>query len=260
MSSWGIWGSATALSLSIAGSALAADMPLKAPPPPPLIYSWTGCYVGLHAGGETKLQRSTAVTPNANFPAGFAYSDNHINGLVGGTQAGCNYQVAQWVFGVEGEYAWANGSGTAQDPSPLIAGHYNVSHDKEPWVATAAVRLGYAWDRFLFYVKGGAAWTRIDAFTTLYNPAGTALATTSGTDDRVGWLVGGGVEHAFSDFMTFKVEMDYMDYGTKNGDRLVLTGPSAGNINVRSLQLNEFIWKAGVNWKFGPYAPVVAKY
>jgi outer membrane immunogenic protein len=45
-----------ALIAMFAGSAMAADMPvkapvLKAPPPPPVVYNWTGCYIGGNVGG-----------------------------------------------------------------------------------------------------------------------------------------------------------------------------------------------------------------
>jgi outer membrane immunogenic protein len=40
-----------ALTMSMAGPALAADMPIKAPAPFAERFSWTGCYVGGHIGG-----------------------------------------------------------------------------------------------------------------------------------------------------------------------------------------------------------------
>src|SRR5262249_4775515 len=69
----------------------AADGP-RAPaygvPPPPLplpFYVWTGLYVGAHVGGGW---------------ADLGVGDT-ASGFIGGGQVGYNYQINQWVFGVE---------------------------------------------------------------------------------------------------------------------------------------------------------------
>ena len=72
-------------------SVLAADLPVKYKPAPFIaapVFSWTGCYVGVHGGGGVMRDNWT--------------DENGSGGLAGG-QVGCNYQDGNWVFGVEGE-------------------------------------------------------------------------------------------------------------------------------------------------------------
>jgi outer membrane immunogenic protein len=98
-----------AASLSIAN---AADMPLKAPPIVAApAFSWTGCYIGAHAGygwgrdtNDFGNAIASGVTENEGFPAEFGPFNHNTSGGVAGGQAGCNYQIqSNWLIGVEGE-------------------------------------------------------------------------------------------------------------------------------------------------------------
>ena len=84
--------------LTFAGSAQAADMPVKGHRPIISYYNWTGFYVGLNAGYGFGSSDWSAVPTASNKPKGF---------LVGGT-LGYNYQVGSWVFGIEGDFDWSN--------------------------------------------------------------------------------------------------------------------------------------------------------
>src|SRR5262249_46458975 len=109
-----------ASSALLASSAMAADMAVKAPPPRPALYSWTGFYVGLNAGGA--WGRSDAVTSTscgtipgfapyfcnaafgqANAAAVAAAGTGSMSGggFTGGGQVGYNLQSGNLVFGVE---------------------------------------------------------------------------------------------------------------------------------------------------------------
>jgi outer membrane immunogenic protein len=104
-------------------------------------------------------------------------------------------------------------------------------------------RLGYAADRWLFYVKGGAAWA-----SDSYSDTGTFMGTPfdfEGLDLRLGWTAGGGVEWAFSDLWSAKLEYDFYQFG--NGSVLMSdsTNMFSGPVNVKqSVQ----IVKAGLNF------------
>src|SRR5215831_4748600 len=84
---------------SVGGPALAADMPLKAPPPV-VVYNWTGCYLGVYIGEDTGRFNSNlnpaaplAQVPGTIFPAGIAVTNNtKMSGFLGGGTFGCNYQ------------------------------------------------------------------------------------------------------------------------------------------------------------------------
>src|SRR5579862_7287529 len=91
--------------------ARAADMPVKALPPPPVAmpFNWNGFYVGGHFGGGELSDTVTFVGTlnSANFPAGTIAKED-AGGLLGGLQAGYNWQFQNWVLGVEGEFSWAD--------------------------------------------------------------------------------------------------------------------------------------------------------
>ena len=78
---------------------------------------------------------------------------------------------------------------------------------KNNWLGTARGRIGYAWDRVMPYVTGGAAFGDIEA-----NQLGLAGVH----DTKVGWTVGGGVEAALAGNWTAKVEYLHVDLGSVN--------------------------------------------
>jgi outer membrane immunogenic protein len=96
-----------------AASAMAADLPMKAAPyvAPVPVFSWTGCYIGVHAGAG--VMRDTATNPNnfegasrnSRLSSGNGNGETGTGALAGG-QLGCNYQDGNWVIGVEGEGYW----------------------------------------------------------------------------------------------------------------------------------------------------------
>ena len=155
--------SMTALSALLAGPAMAADLPVRySPPPAPVVvsyYSWTGCYVGANVGGMWVNKEWSDADPTGG-TFGQSFGSHNANGWLGGLQAGCNYQVGGWVFGIQGDYDWTSASGSTANAlfpagidSTIIRSNLSVTG-----------RIGYAWDRFLGYVKGGGAWER-DKYT-----------------------------------------------------------------------------------------------
>ena len=130
-----------------------------------------------------------------------------FNGFIGGGQAGYNWQSGIVVFGVEGEIAGTNAKGTA--PCLVVLS----CESKQNWMATAAARLGLADGRDLYYVKGGAAWSH-NTYSANLNIL--LSANTEVSDNRWGWLVGAGLEHAFTPALSAKLEYDYIDYGSQD--------------------------------------------
>jgi len=194
--------------LMVAGSAFAADiparMPLKAQISAPVPYSWTGCYIGAQVGyGWGTKDFSDA---NGFFaPAATTVRDNVRGGLAGG-QVGCNYQFASnWVVGIEGEYAWANIKGDAV-ADPFFNGKNQTFSSKTDALASVTGRVGYAFDRVLLYGKGGAAWAHDRYHILLPAFLGPALDFT-GTETRLGWTLGAGLEWAFLDSWSAKIEI-----------------------------------------------------
>jgi len=211
---------------------LAADLPVPAPtprvayvPPPPL-YTWTGIYLGINGGyafGTSSWSNPVFTTGNFN-----------TNGwLVGGTLGG-NYQIGQFVIGLEGDGDWTNINGTTNfDGCATFAG-CKTSND---WLATVRGRAGWAWDRTLFYATGGAAFGNIQANLGV-NPV-TTLST------QTGWTAGAGIEGMFLPNWTAKIEYLYVNLGTATCPVAVCTLSPPG-----SVPLTENIVRAGINYKF----------
>ena len=112
------------------------------------------------------------------------------------------------------------------------------------WLATARLRLGYAFDRWLPYLTGGAAFGDVKATRVGLNSAGT-------NDVMAGWTVGGGVEYAFLGNWTAKLEYLYVDLG--KFDCSTACGPVVDNV---SFQTN--VVRAGLNYKFS--GPVFSRF
>ena len=212
--------------------ASAADLPrpvYKAPPylAPEPVFSWTGFYVGAHAGYGWSRLTGTGTFGSDSITA---------KGWLGGGQLGYNDQIGRFVVGVEGEYSWAN----VKYDTPLFAGTLTLKND---YFATAAARLGYAFDRFLVYGKVGGAWSR-DKWSGNDGLGGSLSATSN----RSGWMLGAGVEYAFLGNWSAKLEYDYLMFPS-----VTPTFATAGGLTVvgtSSIKANTQILKAGLNYRF----------
>lgn len=197
----------------IATPVLAAEMPVKAPPPP---FSWTGFYIGGEFGwGESRTHNVRNVA-NSSFPVGFEETIDET-GIMGGGVLGANYQINQFVFGIEGDWQGSGVSAREDVPSPLVPGRVTIENREVNWVSTVTGRVGWAWDRWLLYAKGGGAWRRVNesASNLTFNRAGVLLAdSTVNPATQSGWVVGGGVEWAASELISFKLEGDWYDFGS----------------------------------------------
>src|SRR5713101_4286569 len=221
-----------ALGALAAAPVLAADIPVRAPayraPPPPVIafYNWSGCYVGGNGGGlwlhkDYTLRSAGAtldgVTALAVAPLGIGLGGHDASDGIGGIQAGCNWQVGGWVFGVQGDFDWTNATGRHLDP---IVGLTTLD-SRTKSLASVTGRVGYAWDRFLGYVKGGGAWERSDFSVQV---GGLSFATASTTQS--GWTVGVGGEYAFLNWLTGFIEYDYYNFSNNNNSTALVCTPA----------------------------------
>jgi outer membrane immunogenic protein len=260
------------LALGLSVPAQAADMPVKYVAPAP-VFTWTGCYVGVHIGYKWGTSKQTyggtrAGVPDAFLPVGADLTgDYNVNGPVGGGQGGCNYQTGAWVWGIEVDGAWSSASGQANPTQAAINAGANPGRlftTNERWLATARGRLGWAADRWMWYVTGGAAWTGVD----VNNDAIAVAANANRVPTRVnrnGWIVGVGTEYALLGGWSVKSEFLYTNFGTFG-----YTDSPAANACVQcysaDVKLQEYIWRVGMNYRFDwasfgkGKGPVVAKY
>lgn len=198
--------------------ASAADMPTKAPayaPVAPMVYNWTGFYVGGQIGGGWYSNTTTVVQGGTNFPAGFVDGTINGSGVLGGGYAGFNYQINQFVIGIDGDYSWADLTGSGSDISPLN-GSTTRHNDKVKWIATVTGRLGYAVNNWLLFGKGGWAWAGFAGSSSTFNLAGVNTTNGTSSETRDGWTLGGGVEWAFLPNWSAKLEYDYVKFNTAN--------------------------------------------
>jgi outer membrane immunogenic protein len=243
-----------ALAIASLGSpALAADMPLKAPPPPVVLYNWTGCYVGLNIGTESGRSRWIINPPSVPASADFTNNFN-LTGFIGGAQGGCNYQVANWVWGVEVDMDVANKSGQRFDLfNPVF-----WAKTEESWLGTARARLGYTvTDKWLWYVTGGGAWARFQY--SEWSSANPILSGFQQTKWVPGWTVGGGTEYAVGYGWSIKSEFLYVKFRDQDIFPLGTVLPP-GISCCKTVKAYDYVWRVGMNYKFGWTPAVVAKY
>ena len=202
--------SASVLALGVVG-AQAADLTYEPAPvaaPAPAAFNWTGFYLGVHAGA--------AITDFDYNVEGIGFSDDNT-GFLGGVQAGYNWQFDNIVIGAQTDFSYTSAK---------------VSEDgfenKLEWLGSTTARVGYAFDNFLVYGKGGVAY-------------GQSKINVLGADDskwHTGWTAGVGAEYAFTQNITGLIEYDYVDLGSKDYFD-----------NAVSADLTSNVIKAGLNYK-----------
>jgi outer membrane immunogenic protein len=194
--------------------AMAADLaeqPVEPVAPIVLPFSWTGFYVGAHvgyAGGSENDNLSVVPLPTTPILTGPPADHFDVNGIIGGIHAGYNEQFENnIVVGVEGDIdaAGINGDQAVFDP---INGSSRLSM-RSNWQGSLRARFGYAFDHILVYATGGVAFANVREKWNLFD--GTFFGSKSKT--RVGWTAGGGVEYAFDDHWSARVEVRYSDFG-----------------------------------------------
>jgi outer membrane immunogenic protein len=237
---------AAALSLASV-SAFGADLgaPIRAPlAPPPFV--WTSCYGGGQAGGgfgQKDLNDSSGIVSPIS---GFTSANLNISGYMLGGQIGCDYQFASnWVAGVEGAVSGGNIGGSIGVATPGLPGDSATFKETTDLLTSVTARVGYAWNNWLFYGKGGAAWAsdRYSAFDVL------ATYDFEGSETRLGWTAGAGVEWAFSDIWSVRLEYDYYGFGTRSVTVIDNVSATVGPLDIRQ---NIQIVKVGFN--FHPFA------
>ena len=232
--------------------------PVMAPVP---IYNWSGFYIGGHVGGlwGDKDWADFTVPPIT------ADGGHDISGFLAGGQVGFNWQAGAWVFGIEAQASWTNADGSHSSgalggtcfPGGLIAGGTTCSTEMN-WLGSVAGRVGYAFNNVLLYAKGGFAFANEDYVIFDTATGGLGLLATTATDEtRTGWMVGAGLEYGFTPNWSFKIEYNYMDFGT---DNFVMFDPILDVTLNKEIHQQIHVVKAGINYRFNWGAPIVARY
>ena len=234
------------IAVGAAAPAVAADLPARAPATytkaPAIVqaaYDWSGFYIGINGGGAT-----SKVDWNAD---GFGDEGSHraTGGTVGG-QVGYRWQMSSWVFGLEAQGNWADFSGS--NPSLLFPGQTNQT--KIDGFGLFTGQIGYAWDRALFYVNGGAAVT--DNKYTANSTLPPLMGFDTARESRWGGTLGAGVEYAFAQNWSLGFEYDHLFMGNKD------VNSATGFLIADHVKEDVDLFTARLNYKFG--GPGVARY
>jgi outer membrane immunogenic protein len=207
------------LAAAMALPSFAADMPQPAykAPSSDAPWNWTGFYVGINGGyGFGKSNWTNVASTTGDF---------NVRGALAGGTIGYNLQSGMWVWGAEADIdaIWIKGTDATI-----------CCETKNTWLATARGRIGYAFDHWLPFLTGGAAFGDIKM-----TPVGGALETTT----KVGWTAGGGLEYAFMGAWSAKVEYLYADLGKASCD--VATCGVATDVTFKTS-----IVRGGINYHF----------
>jgi outer membrane immunogenic protein len=271
-------GIAAAASLAATG-AFAADLPArtytKAPVYVEPVFNWTGFYVGGNLGyswgnsdNSTTITRFNTGLPLPGTLNGTNTSSNNVNGVIGGGQFGHNWQMQNWLFGLEADIQGSGERGSSaitcvrcsDDNADIVT---NLTQRLD-WFGTVRGRIGaLVTPTVLLYGTGGLAYGEVNVGGTASgNFNGLTVAIPGNSSTRAGWTLGAGVEGVIGGGWTAKLEYLYMDLGTVSGGPIPLTGILAPVRTVAGLSYSSHftdnIVRAGVNYHFN--GPVVAKY
>jgi outer membrane immunogenic protein len=236
------------------------SLPVAAP------WSWTGFYVGGNAGYAWGRADTTTDIPGANIfvpsPAdALIFSDAasptfNSKGFTGGVQLGFNYQVSNFVFGLETDYNAFRLRGSTDTVGVPVASlttltsHTEVNTD---WLFTLRPRAGITFGQWLFYRSGGLAMTNIKySQSNVFSPGCGPFSCTESVESsktKTGWAAGGGVEAALFDNWSVKGEYLYVDFGsigTTTGFDNVFSTPITHDAKLRAS-----IAHLGLNYRFG---------
>jgi outer membrane immunogenic protein len=245
--------------------AMAADVPApaytKAPPPP--AFNWTGFYLGGNAGWGSIDDNALpfCFTPSGVWqgPGCDTVPGGRVrgSGLVGGGQAGYNWQFARLVVGLETDIQGGDIKASTNVPGPFEIiglgssgpGVSFTAQEKLSWIGTLRGRFGVAFDTVMIYATGGFAYGGVSVSQAHILPA--VQYPSSASRDLNGWTFGGGVEWAFLGNLSARVEGLYYDLGTISTSSGSVPPISPTYVAGKNFDAQGAIIRAGLNWRFG---------
>lgn len=242
---------------AFAATAVAGDVqPLERPP----VFTWTGFYGG-QSGGYTftgKSQHPDGVFGAATDAAGSAFdaaSGSAMRTSLGGGQLGFNYQIQNFVFGLETDLNYTNYA-TPSSAAALTNGGATdsvayTSGVGGHWLSTIRGRFGTSIDRLLIYGTGGfaVAGRNLNNGAVILSPNGQDYAIGTAAHTASGIAIGGGLEYALTNNWTLKGEYLYTELG--QGRTYGTSGAVvSGGLASRQLELDERVVRAAINYKF----------
>jgi len=267
---------AGAVFLTITGLAEAADMPVKALPPPAPIVNWSGFYIGGTAGASWTNENLNLNVANGTPAAFFPFDLPSVNALGASTNVGTNATFGgkigynwqwsgPWVLGIEADYfslRYNNTSSvtgnpfTAPPPIPFGPGFATLNSTvSTSWASTVRGRFGIASnDHLLFYATAGVAFANV-SFNNSYRDfspleLGFGNETASASQTRTGWAAGGGFDYLLTQSWFLSVEYLHIDLGTLNAAGSVHSlNPTTASFNFSMNPTSDLV-RGGIAYKF----------
>src|SRR5262249_8026032 len=285
-----IFGAAALSAVGLVNMASAADLPVKAPPIIPVVYNWSGCYMGANGGWKWGRFNESVDTKGGSvlipgiglvpFAPGHVDLDHETasSGAAGG-QIGCRWENADhWVFGAEGDFDWTNLHATVINTSPattgIIPGDTFDNHMR--WEGSARVILGHSFGQWLFYGTGGIAFSRVDMsanfIPVVVNGIPFPGAVGSDSNILVGGTVGLGTAYMINRNWEIGAEYRYTFYAQSQYNlgtptafcfnplaaAVVITCANTLATGHKGAETQEVLFK--LNYRFDWGGPVVARY
>jgi opacity protein-like surface antigen/outer membrane receptor protein involved in Fe transport len=234
-------------------------------------WTWTGFYLGANVGYGMGKYRTDALFSDQIGANIFATSSSDVaSGFLGGAQSGYNWQLRNWVGGIETDVQFVDRGASPIFVCPATAcnpfGPVGAALDqgfKMQWFATLRGRFGVTLTPdILLYATGGGAFAEIVPAGTVssFDPTGAAAITNFYTlHTKAGWTAGAGIEAHLGGAWTAKVEYLHLDFGTVSSTAVNDVGSPLIVVDLNS-RITENIVRVGLNYKFGSTGAVIAKY
>ena len=226
-----------ALPIGVASATdLPVRMPMKAAPMSPPPFNWTGFYVGANAG--VVWGRSEQTVDIYTGLGVINPDDAKFTGVIGGVQAGYNWQFSNVVLGIEADIDASSAR------KSVVTGPTDTHNMALNWLSTARGRAGLAFDRWLPYVTGGVAFAGLkNEIVDTGNPFTVNRGSTA-----TGWTIGGGLEYAFDNHWSAKAEYLYVKFPDKT---VSVTGVGGGAYTFQTtFKDSEQLARVGINYRF----------
>jgi outer membrane immunogenic protein len=259
-----------ALAALIGPPALAADMPVKAPPTP--AFSWEGLYIGGNVGwlgikgvslSGTPADSATLALLGPCSAAGACpttFGSANANSVIGGGQFGFNWLIRNWVVGLEADVqgASATASSSLNMHVAPFAQYSAIQSIKENEFGTIRGRAGMlVTPTFLAYATGGFAWAQTQEAMTFGFPSLSETASLGRGSTAVGGTVGAGLQWALGD--KWSVAGEYL-YARLSATSLVFqtaplgagctpSGTPSCQLNVSQSSFSDNVVRLKINYK-----------
>jgi outer membrane immunogenic protein len=227
----------SAAMIAVSGTAYAADLPMPHSVDPIAYTNWEGGYIGGHIGIARLNTTCSPLGYEDDYTCGYeSGTNNNTTGMLGGVQAGYNFQNGNVVFGAVADWAWT----TLNHTTSLSHGSYSFQSSVD-WLASFRGKMGLAVGNTDVYITGGPALGQLHAKSTASDEG--VYSQFNGT--QVGWAAGLGVEHKINQHWSVNAEFLYYDLGNVTGDSNYHSETYQHNFSFEIMEA-----RAGFNYHF----------